>query len=99
MCPEKIHILNQNKKGGTQMTHYQVWHAIELFAKEHGFSVSGLARRSGLDPTSFNKSKRSSVYGQPHWPSMLSIAKILKATNSKPNDFFKFIETTPSDKK
>lgn len=73
------------------MTHYQIWHAIELFAKEHGFSISGLARYSGLDPTSFNKSKQTTQYGQPHWPSMLSIAKILKATNSNLNDLFKYI--------
>lgn len=79
------------------MTHNQIWQAIELFAKEHGFSVSGLAKYSGLDPTSFNRSKRSSLYGQPHWPSMLSIAKILKATNSQPDDFFKFIHENQDD--
>ncbi len=73
------------------MNHYQVWHAIELFAKAHGLSCSGLAKRSGLDPTSFNKSKRFSRYNQPRWPSMSSIAKILDATGATIMDFCKFI--------
>lgn len=73
------------------MNHYQIWHAIELFAREHGLSCSALAKRSGLDPTTFNKSKRFSKYEQPRWPSTCSIAKILNATGSQPQDFFKFI--------
>lgn len=73
------------------MTHYQIWHAIELFAREHGMSCSGLAKYSGLDPTTFNKSKRESVFGQPRWPSTASIAKIINATGATPQDFFKLI--------
>ena len=77
--------------GENVMNHYQIWHAIELFAREHGLSCSALAKRSGLDPTTFNKSKRFSNYEQPRWPSTCSIAKILNATGSQPQDFFKFI--------
>jgi len=73
------------------MNHYQIWNAIDLFAKSHGMSCSGLAKLSGLDPTTFNKSKRFSKYEQPRWPSTSSIAKILTATNSSPQDFFKYI--------
>ena len=80
------------------MNHYQIWHAIDMFAKEHRFSVSGLAKRSGLDPTTFNKSKRSSVFGQPRWPSTETISKILSATNSSPQDFFKFIQNEEKQK-
>ncbi len=40
------------------MTQDQIWLAIERFASEHNMSCSGLARSSGLDPTTFNKSKR-----------------------------------------
>jgi len=75
------------------MNHYQIWHAIELFAKEHGLTCSGLAKRSGLDPTTFNKSKRQSIFGQPRWPSTSSISKILSATGASAQDFFKFINT------
>ena len=73
------------------MNHEDVWHAIEEFAHEHGMSCSGLAKRSGLDPTTFNKSKRYSKYEQPRWPSTNSIAKILSATGASINDFVKFI--------
>ena len=81
------------------MTHSQVWDAIDMFAHEHGFSCSGLARFSGLDPTVFNKSKRLSVFGQERWPTMSSIAKILNATHSAPHDFFKFINDNPKNNK
>ncbi|MBR3147819.1 MAG: helix-turn-helix transcriptional regulator [Alphaproteobacteria bacterium] len=80
------------------MNHYQIWHAIELFAHDHGMSCSGLAKRSGLDPTTFNKSKRASVFGQPRWPSTETISKILSATNSAPQDFFKYINDNDNSK-
>ena len=64
------------------MTHADVWFAIDSFAKDHNVSCSGLAKRSGLDATTFNKSKRYSKYGQPRWPSTNSIAKILESTGA-----------------
>lgn len=79
------------------MNHYQIWHAIELFAREHNMSCSGLAKCSGLDPTTFNKSKRFSKYEQPRWPSTSSIAKIISAVGAKPEDFFKLITNDDND--
>ena len=76
------------------MNHYQIWHAIDLFAHNHGLSCSGLAKLSGLDPTTFNKSKRMTVFGQPRWPSTETISKILSATNASVHDFFKYIDDT-----
>ena len=75
------------------MTHAEVWFAIDSFAKEHCVSCSGLAKRSGLDATTFNKSKRWSKYGQPRWPSTNSIAKILESTGSNISDFTKYFST------
>ncbi|MBP3340068.1 MAG: helix-turn-helix transcriptional regulator [Alphaproteobacteria bacterium] len=72
------------------MTHEDIWMAIDKFASAHNISCSCLAKRSGLDPTTFNKSKRCSKYGQPRWPSTNSIAKILEATNTSINDFIKY---------
>lgn len=72
------------------MTHAEVWLAIDLFAKEHKVSCSGLAKRSGLDATTFNKSKRWSKYGQPRWPSTSSIAKILESTGASLYDLTKY---------
>ena len=41
------------------LRHKDIWRAIDRLAEKHGLSPSGLARRSGLDPTTFNKSKRT----------------------------------------
>ena len=81
------------------MTHDDVWRAIERFATEHGMSCSGLAKCSGLDPTTFNKSKRWSKEGQPRWPSTNSISKILSSTGAKIQDFTKFIGATPDNER
>lgn len=78
------------------MNHYQIWHAIDLFAKKHKLSCSGLAKLSGMDSTTFNKSKRISKYGQPRWPSTLCIAKILAATGASLMDFCKLIQESPT---
>ena len=74
------------------MTHSEIWNAIDMFAHEHGLSCSGLARKCGLDPTTFNKSKRLSVFGQERWPTMSSIAKVLNTMHARPSDFFKFVQ-------
>ena len=64
------------------LTHADVWRAIDRLAERHGLSTSGLARKAGLDPTTFNKSKRATVDGRLRWPSTESIAKVLDATGS-----------------
>ena len=63
-------------------THEQVWRAIDALAETNGYSPSGLAKKAGLDPTAFNKSKRHSPDGKPRWPSMESISKILTVTQT-----------------
>ncbi|MBR6364254.1 MAG: helix-turn-helix transcriptional regulator [Alphaproteobacteria bacterium] len=80
------------ENGGNLMTHDDVWRAIERFAMEHGMSCSGLARCSGLDPTTFNRSKRWTKEGQPRWPSTNSISKILASTGASIQEFTKFID-------
>jgi phage repressor protein C with HTH and peptisase S24 domain len=79
------------------MTHDQVWGAIEQFAGNHGLSCSGLAKNSGLDPTTFNRSKRFSREGQARWPSMHSLAKILAATRSDITEFAKYLPKKETD--
>lgn len=76
------------------MTHEDIWGAIEHFAIEHKMSCSGLAKNSGLDPTTFNRSKRWSKEGQPRWPSTLSISKILSSTGADITDLTKFINNS-----
>jgi phage repressor protein C with HTH and peptisase S24 domain len=64
------------------LTHAQVWNALDRLAAQAGLSVSGLAKRAGLDPTTFNKSKRITPDGRARWPSTESIAKALGATGT-----------------
>jgi phage repressor protein C with HTH and peptisase S24 domain len=63
-------------------THGEVWRGIDRLARHHGLTASGLARRAGLDPTTFNPSKRITKEEKPRWPSTESLAKILTATET-----------------
>jgi phage repressor protein C with HTH and peptisase S24 domain len=78
------------------LTHAQVWSAIDRLAARAGLSPSGLARRSGLDPTTFNKSKRVTPQGRARWPSTESIAKALAATSTPLDVFVSLIDQTGS---
>lgn len=68
-------------------THGEVWLGIDRLAKRHSLSASALARKAGLDPTTFNPSKRITKQAKPRWPSTESIAKILQATNTPFGEF------------
>ena len=74
------------------LTHAQVWSAIDRLAARAGLSASGLAKRAGLDPTTFNKSKRITAQGRARWPSTESIAKALTATGTSLDSFVALIE-------
>ena len=73
------------------LTHEQVWSALDRLAERAGLSASGLAKKSGLDPTTFNKSKRITADGRERWPSTESLAKALAATNSSIDSFVQLI--------
>lgn len=73
------------------LTHEKIWLAIDRLANAFGYSPSGLARQAGLDPTSFNKSKRHSPDGKPRWPSTESISKILAVTGATMSEFIALI--------
>ncbi|WP_298096951.1 helix-turn-helix transcriptional regulator [Brevundimonas sp.] len=71
------------------LSHSQLWKAIDSLARHEGLSVSALARRAGLDATSFNPSKR---FGpgeppRPRWPSTESLTRILAATGLSLGEF------------
>jgi phage repressor protein C with HTH and peptisase S24 domain len=76
------------------LSHSELWSAIDALAHRYNLSTSGLAKRSGLDSTSFNKSKRIAPDGKPRWPSTESIAKILDATGASLDEFMELISTT-----
>ena len=73
------------------LTHNQIWTAIDRLAARAKLSPSGLAKKSGLDPTTFNKSKRITPEGRPRWPSTRSVAKALAATSTKVDTFVSLI--------
>lgn len=77
------------------LSHAGIWAAIDRLAAAHNMTPSGLAKRAGLDPTTFNRSKRTAGEGRPRWPSTESIAKILEATQTDISVFLGFgrIET------
>ena len=77
------------------LTHAQVWTALDRLAERAGMSASGLAKRSGLDATTFNKSKRVMVDGRERWPSTESVSKALAATNSTIDTFVQLIGDGP----
>jgi phage repressor protein C with HTH and peptisase S24 domain len=74
-------------KSSKTLTHDQIWTALDRLAERAGLSASGLAKRSGLDPTTFNKSKRVTPDGRERWPSTESVAKALTATNQSIDHF------------
>jgi phage repressor protein C with HTH and peptisase S24 domain len=76
------------------LTHAQVWTALDRLAERAGLSASGLAKKAGLDPTTFNKSKRITPDGRQRWPSTESVAKSLAATGTSIETFVKLIEST-----
>jgi phage repressor protein C with HTH and peptisase S24 domain len=73
-------------------SHKDIWRGIDRLAATCGYSASGLAKKAGLDPTSFNKSKRLSPDGKPRWPSTESLSKILSVTGATMTDFISLID-------
>jgi phage repressor protein C with HTH and peptisase S24 domain len=76
----------------SNLSHSRLWAAIDALAAASSLSVSGLAKAAGLDPTSFNKSKRVTAEGRPRWPSTESLARILDATGASLDDFVSLVD-------
>lgn len=74
------------------LRHADIWHALDRLAFKHGLTASGLARKAGLDPTTFNKSKRASPEGKLRWPSTESVSKVLTATGASIAEFVNLID-------
>jgi len=74
------------------LTHAQIWGALDRLAARANLSASGLAKKAGLDPTTFNKSKRITPDGRPRWPSTESVSKSLAATGCSVEAFVQLID-------
>ena len=78
-------------------THDEIWRGIDRLARHAQTSPSGLARRAGLDSTTFNPSKRISPDGKkPRWPSTESVAKALSAANLDIHGFAALVAGEPA---
>ncbi len=85
--------------GWATLKHEDIWRALDTLAAEAGMSASGLARRAGLDPTTFNPSKRRMPDGRNRWPSTESLAKALDAAGANLGGFAELVaggRTLPS---
>ena len=80
------------------LSHSHIWSAIEALASRNNLSPSGLARLAGLDPTSFNKSKRQGADGRLRWPSTESLAKIMQATDTSFDEFARLVGDSADDR-
>jgi len=78
------------------MRHGDIWRGLDALAERHGLSVSGLAKLAGLDPTSFNKSKRTAKDGRPRWPTTESLSRVLDAVNVDLSEFAALVTEKPS---
>jgi len=79
------------------LSHAKLWKALDALARREGTSPSGLARRAGLDATSFNPSKR---FGpgeppRPRWPSTESLTRVLEATGLSLGAFAALADDAP----
>jgi len=81
------------------LSHAKLWKALDALAQREGTSPSGLARRAGLDATSFNRSKR---FGpgeppRPRWPSTESLMQVLAATGISLGAFAALADDAPPE--
>ncbi len=76
------------------LSYFEIWKGIDRLAEKKGLSPSALAQKAGLDPTSFNKSKRIGADGRKRWLSMESLNKVLEATSTSFLEFMALADET-----
>ena len=69
------------------LNHHDIWRALDKLADKFSMTPSSMARQAGLDPTTFNKSKRQGSDGKPRWPSTESLSKVLNVLNVRFEEF------------
>ena len=75
-------------------SHRDIWAALDRLASHLSTSPSGLAKQAGLDPTTFNKSKRQSG-SKDRWPTTESLSKVLGVVGMSFEDFARFADGMP----
>lgn len=79
------------------LSHAKLWKAVDDLARREGLTPSALARRAGLDATSFNPSKRFGPGDppRPRWPSTESMTRVLQATGVSLAEFATLADDAP----
>ncbi|MHA1541311.1 MAG: hypothetical protein ACTSXL_01565 [Alphaproteobacteria bacterium] len=75
-----------------EKTGLKFWKAIDKIAEKQGISVSRLAVNSGLNISTFNKSKRISNLGKKRYPTLRTVLAVLKSSKTSWNEFIFLIE-------
>ncbi len=81
------------------LTHGQIWSALDALATRYDLTPSALAKRAGLDATTFNKSKRVTADGRKRWPNTESLAKVLDATGATVDEFLSLMTEVDSGRR
>lgn len=69
-----------------------LWEALDALALERGLTPSGLARAAGLDPTTFNPSRRLSPQGDMRWMALPTLLRVLDVLKISPAQFMLGLE-------
>lgn len=72
--------------------HAAVWSAIDALAAQTGRTPCALAVVAGLDATTFKRSARIGETGLPRWPSVGTIARVLRATGTSFEAFGAYVD-------
>jgi phage repressor protein C with HTH and peptisase S24 domain len=81
------------------LTHKKLWQAIDTVAENCSLTASGLARKCGLDATTFNASKRTSPDGRERWPSTETLSKVLDVAGMDLVAFGELVNSLPDTPK
>ncbi|MBD2746149.1 helix-turn-helix transcriptional regulator [Microvirga sp. BT688] len=81
------------------LTHQKLWQAIDTVAENCSLTASGLARKCGLDATTFNASKRISPDGRERWPSTETLSKVLEVAGMDLVAFGELVNSLPENPK
>jgi phage repressor protein C with HTH and peptisase S24 domain len=81
------------------LTHKKLWQAIDTIAGNCSLTASGLARKCGLDATTFNASKRTSSDGRERWPSTETLSKVLEVASMDLVAFGELVNSLPDTPK
>ena len=86
-----VELYSQKPQRSAQKMKYEtIWSAVDNLAKALSMTPSGLAKKSGLDSTTFNRSKRIRPDGKKRWPSLDSINKVLEYCNISFEEFYNY---------